>query len=380
MQINKMKAAVIGCGMISEAYMKNLKNRFQIIELTACSDLDNDRMHARAGKFGIKAMTFEEILDDPEIELVLNLTNPLVHYSVTKDAVLAKKHVYSEKMIAVTMEQASELCVLAETNNVRIGVAPDTFLGASIQTARELMDRGMIGKPLSFVASLSRDIGIFGDILPHLRKKGGSLPYDTGCYYLTALCSLFGPAEKVTSFSTANNPIRKNSNMRSTEFGEIYKAEVDNVFASAIQYKNGVLGTFHVNADSIYNETRILTIYGTEGILAIEDPNKFGSILSLEKPFGKAAEFPVTHGFEDECRGIGAAEMAWAIRSGRPHRASKEMGTHVLEILHGMEMSAESGQLYYLRTVFDKPVPLPAGFVSREEYGLWSPTEETALV
>lgn len=377
--MEKVKTAVVGCGVISESYMKNLKNRFTIIELTACSDLDQQRMNARAEQFDISAKTYEEILSDPEIEMIVNLTNPAIHYQITKSALEAGKHVYSEKMLGITVKEAKELCDMAEEKGLYLGVAPDTFLGGAIQTAAYLIEHGMIGKPLSFVASLTRDFGIFGEILPHLRKKGGSLAMDTGCYYLTALASMLGPVKKVAAFCAVNEPERKARRMDRSNFNELYTIEVENLLTASLQYENGVVGTFHINSDCIFDESRILTIYGTEGILTIDDPNQFASRLTLQKPFSEPAEFPLTHGYTDECRGIGAAEMAWSIRKERANRACKEMGYHVLEVLEGMIISSNEERVYSLKSSFQKPQMLPAGYVSKPEYGMWAPTEETAL-
>lgn len=377
--MEKVKTAVVGCGVISESYMKNLKNRFTIIELTACSDLDQPRMNARAEQFDISAKTYEEILSDPEIEMIVNLTNPAIHYQITKSALEAGKHIYSEKMLGITVKEAKELCDMADEKGLYLGVAPDTFLGGTIQTTAYLIEHGMIGKPLSFVASLTRDFGIFGEILPHLRKRGGSLAMDTGCYYLTALASMLGPVKKVAAFCAVNEAERKARRMDRPNFNELYTIEVENLLTASLQYENGVVGTFHINSDCIFDESRILTIYGTEGILTIDDPNQFASRLTLQKPFSEPAEFPLTHGFTDECRGIGAAEMAWSIRKERVNRACKEMGYHVLEVLEGMIISSNEERVYSLKSSFQKPQMLPAGYVSKPEYGMWAPTEETAL-
>lgn len=380
LQSKKINVAIIGCGTISDAYMTNLKNRFSSIQLVACSDLNTARMNEQASLYGLRAMTFEDILKDPSIDMIINLTNPAVHYPITKAALTVGKHVYSEKMLATTFDQAKELCAIADNHQKYLGVAPDTFLGATIQTARYLIDHGMIGKPLSYTASLSRDFEIFGEILPHLRKSGGDLAMDTGCYYLVALASLFGPAETVAAFKSTNNPDRIMHRIDRPDFQESYHIDVENVMTAAIQYKNGLLGSLHINSDCIFNENRILRIFGTEGIINIDDPNKFGSKITIQKPFGEEISFPLTHGFQNECRGIGAAEMAWAMIQGRPNRASKEMGLHVLEMIHGMFVSSDSSAFYQLESSFEQPAPLLSGYVGGDGYGMWAPTEETALV
>lgn len=149
---DKMNTAVIGCGMISDTYLQSLK-QFSVLQIDSCCDLNEDRAAAMAGKFGIRARTLDDILEDKNIELIINLTNPSAHYEITRRALEAEKHVYSEKMIAVEWEEGKELCRLAQEKGKRLGVAPDTFLGAGIQTARYLLDHGMIGEVTSAILS-----------------------------------------------------------------------------------------------------------------------------------------------------------------------------------------------------------------------------------
>lgn len=377
MELKRMKAAIVGCGVISEVYMNFFRDRGRMIELVACADLDEARMHRSAEAYGLRAMPFEEILADPEIEIIINLTNPAAHYPLTKKALLSGKHVFTEKTIAVTVEEGIELCEISREKGVRLGSAPDTFLGGGLQTARYAIESGLIGKPLSFVASVSRDNGIFGEMLPHLCRPGGGVIFDIGCYYLTALASMFGPVEKISAFAGINEPERTNMRMTSPNFGKPYTVEVENVIAAVLQFQNGVRGTFHMNSDSILDEEARLKIYGTEGILSAGDPNLFGSPVTVKKMLGEEIRFPFTHGYTVQSRGIGATEMAWAIRSGRPHRASMELACHVLEVAHGIEESARSGEVYRTRTAFAVPAALPAGYLDN---GMWGPTEESALI
>lgn len=377
--MEKVNVAVIGCGAISDAYMQNLQNRFSAIHLVACSDLDEDRMKKKATQYGIQPLSFAEILKDESISMVINLTNPGAHFSISKQALLAGKHVYSEKMLAADLEEARELVALAKERGLHLGVAPDTFLGASIQTALDAVDHGLIGKPLSFIASLTKDFGIFSEILPHLHRKGGDIAMDSGCYYLTALASMFGPCEQVSGFVSTNEPLRHNHRVNGGHYGEPYTVEVENVLAATLKYRNGMLGAVHFNSDTIFNENKLLRIFGTEGILDIEDPNMFGSKVTLEKAFAQPVILPMTHGFLDECRGIGATEMAWSILKGRKHRASAEMGLHIMEMIYGIFRSCETGRAYELQSDFDRPLLLPSGYIGGRQYGLWAPTEETAL-
>ena len=182
--MDKIRVAVIGCGSISDIYMSNIQSgKFQVLELVACSDLFPAAAQAKAEKYGCKAMTTEEICADPSIDMVINLTIPAAHYPVIKQCLEAGKHVFSEKMIAVELWQGQELVKLADEKGLYLGVAPDTFLGASVQTAKYIVEQGLIGKPVSCRASISRNYGIYGEFLPHLCKRGGGIGFDMGGYY-----------------------------------------------------------------------------------------------------------------------------------------------------------------------------------------------------
>ena len=376
--MQRVKTAIIGCGSISNIYMESFTNgKFSIIELIACSDLDEARMRESAERFDIRAMTLDEVLADASIELVLNLTTPAAHYPITKRALLAGKHVFSEKMIAVELEEGRELVALANEKGLRLGVAPDTFLGASVQTAKYIVDKGLIGRPVSCRASVSRNYGIYGEFLPHLYKKGAGIGFDMGGYYLTALAAILGPIKQISALTEISGKSRKNTRVGAPMFEQEYELEVPNVIAAAMQYESGVLGTLHMNSDSIIDERTNLEIYGTDGILIMGDPNLFGTPVYLQKTNSQPVAFPLTHGFAENSRGLGAAEMAWSIRAGRNHRASKEMALHVFETMHGIMTSAESGKTYPLISTFETPAALPEGYIGD---GAWTRKEESALI
>jgi len=334
-------------------------------------------MQQSAQRFSIRAMTLDEILDDGSIELVVNLTTPAAHYPVTKRALLAGKHVFSEKMIAVELEEGLELVALANEKGLHLGVAPDTFLGASVQTAKYIVDKGLIGTPVSCRASVSRNYGIYGEFLPHLYKKGAGIGFDMGGYYLTALAAILGPIKRVNAFTAISGQQRVNTRVGAPIFEQHYELEVPNVITAAMQYESGVLGTLHMNSDSIIDERANLEIYGTDGILIMGDPNMFGTSVYLQKTNSAPVAFPLTHGFAENSRGLGAAEMAWSIRAGRNHRASKEMAMHVFETMHGIMTSAESGTTHFMQSTFATPAALPEGYIGD---GGWTRKEESALI
>lgn len=369
--------AVIGCGAVSEIYLENLKNRFQIIDLVACADRNDWKVRQKAEKWGIKAMTPDEAIKSPEIEMIVNLTSPAGHFEISKASLAHKKHVYSEKTLALTVGEAAELLRLAEQNNLRIGCAPDTFLGGGIQTAKYIIDKGLIGKPLSAVYSINKNFKVYGDILPHLGKAGGSLLYDTGCYGLTALSALFGPVQQVSAFSAPCASEYTSVRIDRPWFGEKRSADSPAALVGILRYGSGFLATVHVNEASLVRNQSLLTIYGTEGMLDLGDPDRFGSPVWLHKNGSERFSFPFTHGFTENSRGLGAAEMAWAIRNNRDHRASGKLAFHVLEQMEKLMQSAQNGSTYTLTSSFEIPRALPEGFIKD---GSMSPLEESALI
>lgn len=375
--MKRMKTAIVGCGVISDVYMQSFKDRFSVIDLLACSDLDEERMASAARKFGIKPMTYDEILADPEVELVVNLTSPGAHYALTKQALERGKHVYSEKMLAVKFHQAVELCSIAKKNHVRLGCAPDTFLGGGLQTARYAMDRNLAGRILSGIISLTRDYRVFGDNLPHLFRSGGSVLFDMGSYYLTAVCSLLGPVKRVSAFGTKTEEVHEVKRLGSPYYGQKIPLEDCNVITAALEFAGGAFVTLHLNSGTVLNETFHLELYGDKGILRLGDPNTFGGQVVLEKAGNQPAALPFTHGFQEQSRGLGAAEMAWSILNDRPHRAGMELACHVLEVVHGIFSSIENGEVYQMTTGFERPAPLPEGYIGK---GFWEPEEESALI
>lgn len=375
--MRRMNVAIVGCGSISDIYMTNITSgKFQVLNLVGCSDLVTERMEASAKKFGIRAMTLEEICRDASIEMVICLTTPAAHYPIIKQCLLAGKHVFSEKMIAVELWQGKELVELANEKGLHLGVAPDTFLGASVQTAKYIVEKGLIGEPISCRASISRNYAIYGEFLTHLYKKGAGIGFDMGGYYLTALAAILGPAKSISAYTATHNANRVNTRIGAPLYGQEFTIEVPNVITAAIQYESGVLGTLHMNSDCILDETYGLEIYGTEGILYMGNPNEFGNPVYIQKTLGEKVAFPLTHGYAENSRGLGAAEMAWSIIADRNHRASKEMAFHVFEMMHGVMLSAEKETPYKLESTFETPSALPAGYMGD---GGWTRKEESAL-
>jgi len=376
MKPKPIKVGLIGAGQISGTYLNNMINRFQILEVVGCSDIIPERSAARAAEFGIRQMTNEEILSDPEIQIVVNTTYPTSHYEVNKAALLAGKNVHCEKMIAVELAEGKELVSLAKEKNLRIGMAPDTFLGAGMQTARKLLDSGLIGEPFMAQAMVVRGYHQdrwAGPMYEFTRQPGGGIPFDMGGYYMHALVNLLGPVSRVAGFAQCRNGERTVRNLNHTRYGEPCKIETINALTGALEFVGGQMGNLTLVSEG-FGETPRIEIYGTEGTLICPDPNTFGGPVRLKR--NGESEFvsmPLTHGYATGCcRGLGVADMAWAITNNRPHRAHGDMGLHVFEIIHGIWECSKTNKAHIMECACDRPAPLASGYVEpgMDEYSL----------
>jgi predicted dehydrogenase len=363
MNIKPVRTAIIGCGMISEAYLSTMSSKFQILELVACCDRNTEKAEIAAQNYGLKVLSLEEILKDESIELVVNLTTSPVHYAVNKDLLKAGKHVYTEKVLSVSLEEAKELVELANEKQLYLGAAPDTFLGAAIQTARYVIDSGMIGEITSCNAVLTRDVDTFACFAPFTTKAGGGIAFDVGIYYITALLSMLGAVKTVTGVMNTRNPERTSRLVNN--LGETYTLECENLMSGTMIFENGMVGSLLFDSNSVMTmpERPILTIHGTQGIMYMNDPNLFGGeVHVLLKGNNEPFVMQQTHPFQEEFRGLGVAEMAWSLRKGRPNRASKEMAYHALEVLHGIAISSEKRAHYDLKSSFELTPAIPRGY------------------
>lgn len=367
MKFKPVKTAVIGSGMISDIYLTNLKNTFSIIDLVGCSDIVEEKAEAQAKKYGIKKMTNEEILSDPEIELVVNLTYTSAHFEVNKQILEAGKHCYSEKMMCITQEEADILNNLRKEKNLMLAAAPDTFLGSCQQTARYIIDKGLIGTPIQAVIHLSRGyFMIKSDEDDAYRKysvmcEGGGIPYDMGGYYLHQLFNLFGSVRRVCGFAKTNNQTRPYLNPRHSKFNEDFVVNTTNTFSSALEFDCGLYATFSMSSE--YNTWgQTFEVIGTEGRLILADPNEFGDKVYLQKNYDEPMEFPLTHPYKENSRGIGAADMAWALRTGRKPRLTTEMGYHALEVINAIIDCSKDNTVKILNTEFERPAPISSEF------------------
>lgn len=367
MSEKRVKVAVVGCGIISHVYLRNMTSLFSILEVVAVCDLKRELAEEAARVYGIpQVMTIDEIAESKEIELVVNLTSAAAHYAIIRKMLLAGKHVYTEKTMTAELAQAQELVEIANERGLYLGVAPDTVLGASIQTARWAVEHGLIGEVTSCVVSINRDQGLNSERFRFLRGNGGALPYDVGIYYIASLLTILGPVTDVTAFG-AQAPVHRRQFLFNTEDPESWQIPGNNLVAGSLRFANGALGMVHFDGNTIGAECSTFRIYGTAGILELGDPNRFGDPVMLLKPENPPCPLPLTHGYNGVVmnpdatdfekgyghRGIGVAEMAWAMRLGRPNRLSKELGLHALEVLCGLDRAAETGSMYHMTSTFD---------------------------
>ena len=375
----KVKTAVVGCGVISEIYLQNMTKKFEILEVIGCCDIIKERMEKRAGQFNIRQMSIEEILNDKSIELVVNITDPVNHHLVSSQVLNAGKHLYSEKPIDLSIEAARELVRLADKQGVLYGNAPDTFMGEAIQTARFYLDSGLIGDITSVNASLNRDAGILAERYPFTALPGGGIGLDVGVYYVTAMLSILGPVKQVAGFVQTRNPERVHFLPNTKDFGEKFKLQAENLVVGSFEFSSGVYGSLTFNSCSIGNEKPQIVMYGTEGILYMPDPNVFGGeVRVILKGQTEPVTLPPTHAFNENSRGIGPAELAWSLRKGRKPRTSKEMAFHGLELLLGLYKSCETKAFYEMTSSFQRPNPIPRGYLG-ENYMRSTPESGIAM-
>jgi predicted dehydrogenase len=350
--------------MISGIYLKNCTETFNyIIEVKAVADLVPELARRRAEEFGIGAVyTVEELIADPEIEIVLNLTAPAAHAPINKLVLEAGKHVYTEKPFALSREEADEVLEIAEAKGLLVGCAPDTFLGGGIQTCRKLIDDGWIGKPYAAHASII--MGNAGDGMhPNFQnflKLGGDPVMDMAPYYLTALVAMLGPVKRVTGSAQQLHKEITVTNPRSPRYGETVPVEAPTNVTATLDFHGGAVASLQACKEAFGYEPR-MEIYGTQGILYVPDANFFGGTIKLKTATGELKEVPYSHGFTTDSRGIGAADMAHAIQSGRSNRASGRLARHILDISLSIFESSRQERHLTLQSSIDRPEPLPLG-------------------
>jgi predicted dehydrogenase len=356
-----VKVGVVGCGKISDIYLKNCRASDDV-EVVACADLDEDRAREKAALYGVeRAGSVAELLAAEDIEVVLNLTVPQAHATVSLAALREGKSVHTEKPLAIDLDDARRMLEEAGMRDLRIGCAPDTFLGGGLQTCRGLIDEGAIGEPVAATALMMNHGPEDWHPDPDFFYQHGAGPmFDMGPYYLTALATLIGPIRRVTGSARVSFPER--SVTSEPKYGTKIRVNTPTHVTGVMDFENGCIGTLVTSFDVWTEYVPRIEIYGTEGSLRLPDPNTFGGPVLLWRPEKDGwTEISLTHGnHTGNSRGIGLVDLARALRSGGPHRATGELGFHVLEVMHAFGDSSREGRHVEVASSFERPAPLPA--------------------
>jgi predicted dehydrogenase len=363
--LDRVGIGIIGCGNISSAYLKAAKV-FPMLDVRALADVNPAAAEARGKEFDIRAMSVDSLLADPAIEIVVNLTGPKAHVEVGRAAVAKGKHVHSEKPLGVTVAEARKLVDAAAANNVRLGAAPDTFLGGAHQTCRKLIDQGAIGQPLAGTAFFMCPGHERWHPSPAFYYLAGGGPMlDMGPYYITALVNLLGPVKRVAGITTRARPERliTSEPLKGTRI----PVEVATHAAGTLEFVSGAAITIAMSFDVARHRHKPLEIYGSDGAMSVPDPNFFGGDIELATATEDWRKVPIEHAYVDgNYRVIGVADMAQAIRRGRAHRASGELAFHVLEVMEAVQRSSEEGRHITIESKPARPAMLPTSLAKGE--------------
>jgi predicted dehydrogenase len=359
--MKKLKVGVIGCGNISETYFENLTRDFnRSIDVVACADIVMERAKEACELYNIpKALTVDELISDNDVELVLNITIPAAHYDINMKALEAGKHVHVEKPLSLTREQGNAVLELAGKKGLRVGAAPDTFMGAGLQTCRKLIDEGWIGRPTAASAfMMSAGIGAWHPNPQFFYKAGGGPMFDMGPYYVTALVSLLGPVEFIAGMT--NKAFDQRINRHESNYGQVFDVEVPTHVAGLMRFRDGgVVSSIITSFDCYGSKVPRIEIYGTEGSLLVPDPNTFkGPVFIKRKNYEDWAEIPLTHSYNKDSRGIGIVDIASAIENNREHRASGKMAYHVLDIMTSFYDASDQNTTVKVESSCERPAPL----------------------
>ena len=362
MQLKPVTVGVVGAGAISDIYLTNMTTRFPILRVKSVATRNPDHARIKAEKYGLHACSVEELLADPEIELIVNLTPTHAHYDIIRRSLEAGKHVYTEKTLTESPDTAAELTVLAQEKGLYLASAPDTFLGSAWQTARKAIDDKLIGDVTSFAMVANRDATFMDSLNAFRNQPGGGACYNYIVYYISCLVSLLGPVSQVASLCHAPAPLRLNINPRSPQYGKVIHTPNESQVYSLLSLRNGVCGTFHLNEETVLMDQAYFAIFGTKGILYLTDPNGFGGdvrLLPNSYDFTNlpgAQVLPNYFDYSDNSRGVGPADVAYAIRTGSPIRPNARLAAHVMEVLTAM---MKNGEFTYILSDCDRPDPMP---------------------
>jgi predicted dehydrogenase len=360
-----MRVGVIGCGTVSEPYLRNM-TASPALDVVACSDLAMERAEARAAQFGIPGVcTQTELLADAAIDIVVNLTVPSAHFGVTLAALNAGKHVWSEKPLAMDRSETAALLRAASDRGLRLGCAPDTVLGDGLQTCRRLLDDGAIGEPLAGAAFfMSPGPESWHPDPVFLYQPGAGPLYDVGVYYVSALVNLLGPVASVTAYGRVL--YRERVIGSGPHAGETFAVGTDTYVSAVLRFENEALVTL-ISTFGVWGaELPKVQVYGSDGVLEVPDPNTFSGPVRLNRhgEEGGLQEVPLlfdhTAGCRN-CRGLGVVDLAEALREGREPRASGTIAHHVLDVMQSIGESARQGRHVEVESTCERPAPMSLG-------------------
>ncbi len=362
--MHTLKLGIIGTGNIAPAYIHGCAP-FDVIEIVACADILEDRAQAFAAEHDIAAYSVDDLLAREDIDIVINLTIPAAHAEISLSIIAAGKHVYSEKPLAINRADGANVIQAAAAADLRIGCAPDTFLGGGLQTARKAIDDGVIGAPVAATAFFMAhgpeawhpNPGIF-------YQKGAGPLFDMGPYYLTALVNLMGPVARVAA--SAQMTFAERVATSEALMGQRLPVEVNTHLAGTLEFESGAIASVITSFDVWGHHLPWIEIHGEDGSLSVPDPNNFdGVVRALQGGSRDWADVSKAHSTSIG-RGAGVADMAYAIQSGRPHRASGDLAFHVLDIMLSLEEAAAQGRRIEIGSTVDQPAALPAGLADGE--------------
>jgi predicted dehydrogenase len=351
MNMTPLKIGIIGCGNVTSLYAGTF-SRLPNLEIVACADLNREAAERLAARLGIpKVFSPKKLLADPDIEIVLNLTTPGSHAQIALAALKAGKHVYNEKPLALTRKDGRKILETARAKGLLVGCAPDTFLGAGIQTCKKLIEEGEIGQLVGATAfMLSPGHESWHPNPAFYYQPGGGPMFDMGPYYLTALIALLGPVSRVTGSVTTpraervitSNPLN----------GQVIHVEVPTHITGVLDFANGTVGTIMTSFDVRASTLPPIEIYGTLGTLRVPDPNTFGGPVHLRKGGEQEwREMPLSGGPIEQSRGLGLSEMGEAVQTGGTFRASGALAFHVLDIMHAIHDSSTRGKHVHVQRI-----------------------------
>ncbi|MCY4136981.1 MAG: Gfo/Idh/MocA family oxidoreductase [Rhodobacteraceae bacterium] len=361
--MDPVRIGLIGCGVISGDYL-GAAATFDVLRFVGCADIDASAAHRTEERFGVPAMSVDELLGRDDVEVILNLTIPAAHAAVNLAAIEAGKHAYCEKPFGLDVAEGERVLEAADAAGLRVGCAPDTFLGGGHQTVRRLIDAGVVGTPVAataFMMKLGHEIWHPNPAFYY--QPGGGPLFDMGPYYLTALVHALGPVRRVAAITNRGRATRTVGS--GPRRGESIDVEVDTHTTGTLEFVSGVVATVVMSFDVHLHSNHFIEIHGVDASLSAPDPNCFGGVVRVSS--GREWEDQeLTHGYTDDIRSIGLADMSVGIRTGREHRCNGRLAQHILEIMDAFDRSSAEGRHIDVLSRPVRPAPLPQGLAHGE--------------